>query len=77
VIERGSWPVPPVFDLIQKIGRVSQGEMDRTFNNGLGLILVVGRKCADSVRRTLGRMGEPSFVIGEIRSGARAARFSS
>ena len=77
VIERGSWPVPPVFDLIQKIGRIGQGEMDRTFNNGLGLILVVGRKCADSVRRTLGRMGEPSFVIGEIRRGARAARFSS
>ncbi|MGH7794042.1 MAG: phosphoribosylformylglycinamidine cyclo-ligase [Candidatus Binatia bacterium] len=77
VIERGSWPVPPVFDLIQKIGRIGQDEMDRTFNNGLGLVLVVGRKRADSVRRTLKRMGERSFVIGEIRSGARAARFGS
>src|SRR5207247_6601762 len=43
-IDRGSWPVPPVFDLIQKIGRVSRDEMDRTFNNGLGMILVVGKQ---------------------------------
>ncbi len=77
VIERGSWPVPPVFDLIRKIGAVEQDEMDRIFNNGLGLILVVGRKQADGVRRTLKRMGEPSFVIGTICNGARGARINS
>lgn len=71
VVERGAWPVPPVFDLIQKIGDIDRVEMDRTFNNGLGFILVVGRKFADSVRRTLGRIGERSFVVGEIRRGAR------
>ena len=77
MIERGSWPVPPVFKLIQKIGAVEQDEMDRTFNNGLGLILVVGAKQADGVRRTLNQMGEQTFVIGDIRDGARAARISS
>jgi phosphoribosylformylglycinamidine cyclo-ligase len=77
VIERGSWTVPPVFDLIQKIGAIEQDEMDRTFNNGLGLILVVGRKHADSVRQTLKRMGEKSFVIGDIRDGGRGARIGS
>jgi phosphoribosylformylglycinamidine cyclo-ligase len=77
VIERGSWPVPPVFDLIQKIGVVEQDEMDRTFNNGLGLILVVGAKQVDGVRRTLKRMGEQTFVIGDIRDGTRSARISS
>jgi phosphoribosylformylglycinamidine cyclo-ligase len=77
VMERGSWLVPPVFKLIQKIGAVEQDEMDRTFNNGLGLILVVGAKQADGVRRTLNQMGEQTFVIGEIRDGARAARISS
>lgn len=71
VVERGAWPVPPVFDLIQKIGDIDRVEMDRTFNNGLGFSLVVGRKFADSVRRTLGRIGERSFVVGEIRRGAR------
>jgi phosphoribosylformylglycinamidine cyclo-ligase len=75
VLERGSWPVPPVFELIQKIGAIERDEMDRTFNNGLGLVLVVGRELADRVRQKLQRMGEPSFVIGEIRSGARRAEF--
>lgn len=74
LLQRGSWPVPPVFDLIQKIGRVSQDEMDRTFNNGLGLILVVGRKHSGGVQAALKKMGEESFIVGEIRKGARGAR---
>ncbi len=72
-IERGSWPVPPIFDLIRKAGHVAQAEMDRTFNNGLGMILVVGKKDADGVQRTLRRMNERCFVIGEIRKGMRGA----
>jgi phosphoribosylformylglycinamidine cyclo-ligase len=70
-IERGSWPVPPIFDLIQKTGHVAQTEMDRTFNNGLGMILVIGKKDADGVLRTLKRLKERCFVVGEIRKGAR------
>jgi len=77
VIERGSWPVPPVFDLIRKLGRVAQAEMDSTFNNGLGLILVVDNKSADSVLRSLKRIGERAFVIGEIRPGLRGASMRS
>ena len=73
VIERGSWPVPPVFDLIQKLGRVAQAEMDSTFNNGLGLIVVVDQKSADGVIRSLRQIGENAFVIGEIRKGLRGA----
>jgi phosphoribosylformylglycinamidine cyclo-ligase len=77
VIERGSWPVPPVFDLIQKIGRVAQAEMDSAFNNGLGMILVVARSEADGIRSMLQKSGERSFIIGEIRRGAKGARISS
>ena len=77
VLERGSWPVPPVFDLIQKIGRIDRDEMDRTFNIGVGLVLVVARKHADGVRRTLEKLDEPAYLIGEIRNGARGARISS
>jgi phosphoribosylformylglycinamidine cyclo-ligase len=73
VVERGSWPMPPIFDLIQKLGRVAQEEMDSTFNNGLGMILVVDRNVADGVRRSLRQIGEQSFVIGEIRKGLRGA----
>ncbi|HSE85701.1 MAG TPA: phosphoribosylformylglycinamidine cyclo-ligase [Candidatus Binatia bacterium] len=76
-INRGSWPVPPVFDLIQKIGRVSRQEMDRTFNNGLGMILVVGKRHVDGVTSMLKKMRESYFLIGEIKQGRRQATFVS
>jgi phosphoribosylformylglycinamidine cyclo-ligase len=77
VLERGSWPVPPVFDLIQKLGGIDRDEMDRIFNNGLGLILVVDRKDAAGVQQVLKKMGEKSFLIGEIRNGVYGASISS
>ena len=77
VIERGSWPVPPIFNLIQKIGGVEQNEMDRTFNNGVGMILVVGARHADQIAQKLKTVGENSFIIGEIRAGTRGATIRS
>ena len=73
-IARRSWSVPPIFKLIQRFGGVAQAEMDRTFNNGLGMILVVGKKDADGVGRALEKMGEKYFVVGEIRKGERGVR---
>ncbi|MGH7817105.1 MAG: phosphoribosylformylglycinamidine cyclo-ligase [Candidatus Binatia bacterium] len=77
VIERNSWPAPPIFALIQRIGAVAQAEMDSTFNNGLGMILVVSKTEADGVMRALKGMDDKAFVIGEIRTGARGAILSS
>jgi phosphoribosylformylglycinamidine cyclo-ligase len=76
-LKRRSWPEPPVFDIIRRLGRVPQAEMDRTFNNGLGMILIVGRRSADAVVATLRDMGEPSYVVGEIRRGPRGATIST
>ena len=76
-IDRRTWPVPPVFDLIQKIGRVSRDEMDRTFNNGLGMILVVGKRHVDDVMSMLKKMRERHFMIGEIKKGRREVTFVS
>ena len=73
VIERQSWPVPVVFGMIQKIGAIAQDEMDRTFNNGLGMILVIGKSRAEAVRQAITKMGEKSYVIGEIEKGTRGA----
>jgi phosphoribosylformylglycinamidine cyclo-ligase len=77
VLKRGSWPVPPVFDLIQKLGGIHRDEMDRTFNNGLGLILVIDRKDAAGAQQELKDMGEKSFLIGDIRSGSHGAIISA
>jgi phosphoribosylformylglycinamidine cyclo-ligase len=71
VIERASWRVPPIFEMIRRAGKVSPTEMDRTFNNGLGMVLVVGKKEADKAAALLRRLKEPGVVIGEIQKGAR------
>ena len=77
MIGRLSWPVPPVFNLIQRIGGVVQTEMDATFNMGLGMIFVVAKQDADRVVGALKRIGERGFLIGEIRNGSRGATIRS
>jgi len=74
-IDRRSWSVPPIFGLIRRLGGISQAEMDRTFNNGLGMILVVGKREANGIERSLAKMGERYFRIGDIRKGARGVTF--
>ena len=76
-IDRSSWPVLPVFQLIGKFGALAQNEMDRTFNNGLGIILVVGKNNGEAVERSLKKMGEKYFLIGEIRRGEKGVSFIS
>ena len=73
VVRRGSWPVPPIFDLIARLGRIDAAEMDRTFNNGLGMIAVVPPRHADAVVAHLRRLRTPSYLIGELRRGRRGA----
>ncbi|MGH7846677.1 MAG: phosphoribosylformylglycinamidine cyclo-ligase [Candidatus Binatia bacterium] len=77
LIRRGSWPVHPIFAIIQKCGRVPLAEMDRTFNNGLGMIAVVGGDRIDLLAQRLKRMREKYFVIGEIVKGDRGVTYSS
>jgi phosphoribosylformylglycinamidine cyclo-ligase len=68
VIHRSSWPVPPVFSYIQKAGRISDQEMMRTFNNGLGLVIVVSEEEINEVLSRLSAMNETAFHIGSIES---------
>lgn len=76
-IERRAWSVPPIFDLIRRIGRVSPDEMDSTFNNGIGMILVVGKDKMNGVAGSLKKSGEPFWLIGEIRKGVRGVTLIS
>ena len=66
-IERDSWPIPPVFSWLQRLGEVEPAEMDRVFNMGLGLVMLVSPFYAESIRGQLGRLGVESWVIGEAR----------
>jgi|Deesub1362A_J573_1020465.scaffolds.fasta_scaffold00541_8 phosphoribosylformylglycinamidine cyclo-ligase len=73
-IRRGSWPVPPVFGLIQDLGGVEEAEMFRTFNMGIGFVLVVPPTEADRVVADLLAKGEPTYLIGEVVRGERNVR---
>ena len=66
VIHRGSWPVPTIFRVLQKVGMVDTAEMYRVFNMGIGLVLVVGSEQADRVIARVGELGDRAFRIGEI-----------
>jgi phosphoribosylformylglycinamidine cyclo-ligase len=65
-VRRGSWPEPPVFSWLRRIGPIEQREMDDTFNCGLGLILVVAPKQVDAALAWLARRRERAYVVGEI-----------
>ncbi len=65
-IHQGSWEVPPIFSFLQQAGNISDEEMMRTFNNGIGIIAVVPEKAASDVLALLRAMKENAFVIGEI-----------
>lgn len=68
-LQRGSWPIPPVFTWLQKLGDVEQAEMDKVFNNGIGFVMIVSRFFADSIQRQLADEGVQSYVIGDVRDG--------
>jgi phosphoribosylformylglycinamidine cyclo-ligase len=70
-VERGSWPVPPIFSLIAGLGEVDQTEMDRTFNNGLGMVGIFAPADVERALARLRRSRLPAWVIGELRAGAR------
>src|SRR6266496_86287 len=69
-VRRGSWEVPSLFRLIQKGGAVSAEEMFRTFNMGIGMVVVVAPEDLHEVEHSLERRGETSFVIGSVVGGS-------
>jgi phosphoribosylformylglycinamidine cyclo-ligase len=72
-MRRGAWEVPPLFGLIQAGGGISDDEMFRTFNMGIGMIVVVSPGDLHEVEHSLERRGETSFVIGSVVEGEGVA----
>ncbi|MCG8548791.1 MAG: AIR synthase-related protein, partial [Desulfobacterales bacterium] len=66
IIHNGSWQIPPIFDIIQKEGNVPEHDMHRTFNNGIGMVVVVPENAAQEVMDRLSAMDENAYFIGEI-----------
>jgi len=76
VIEIGSWPVLPIFEHLQTLGNVPQDEMLRTFNMGLGMLLVVPSKKFKKAQTVLERAGERAYTVGRIVKGERKVMYT-
>lgn len=76
VIELGSWPVPPIYAHMQKIGNVPQDEMLRTFNMGIGMLLVISAKKFKKAQTLLERAGEKAYTVGRIVKGDRKVMYT-
>jgi phosphoribosylformylglycinamidine cyclo-ligase len=65
-LERSSWVEPPIFAEIQRLGSVDEAEMDRVFNRGVGMVLVVAPSRVDAALVALAEAGLVSTVIGRV-----------
>jgi phosphoribosylformylglycinamidine cyclo-ligase len=76
VVEMGAWPVLPVFAHLQTIGNVPQEDMMRTFNMGIGMVLVVSAKKFKRVQSMVEKLGEKAHLIGRIVKGDRKVSYA-
>jgi phosphoribosylformylglycinamidine cyclo-ligase len=70
-IDKGSWPVLPIFTLMQRIGNVSEAEMYRTFNMGAGMVVVTSAEDREALESHLQQQGAAVFHIGRVIEGNR------
>jgi len=69
VIDINAWPVPHVFKMIKRMGKVDQNDMFETFNMGIGMVLVVDGKQEAKVMNYLAKQKEEAYMIGEVAKG--------
>jgi phosphoribosylformylglycinamidine cyclo-ligase/phosphoribosylamine--glycine ligase/phosphoribosylformylglycinamidine cyclo-ligase len=70
-VRLGSWPVPALFRLIERQGRIPAAEMYRVFNMGIGMVMIAAPQAVDGIQS---RLGEASWVIGEVRADVRGVK---
>ena len=76
VLDRGTWPVPAIFGEIRRLGRVTDEEMARVFNLGLGMVMTVDPDSADDALDALGAAGVEGAVVGRVDEGHRGVEFT-
>jgi len=76
VVDLASWTVPPIFEHLQQLGNVAEDEMLRTFNMGLGLIVVVPAEQVVKARAILNRANERHSIVGRIARGDRKVAYN-
>lgn len=75
-VERGSWPVPPVFQWLQKLGNVADAEMARVFNMGVGFAVIAAPEQEAAILDHFAAETIAAWRIGDVRSGAAGVEFT-
>ena len=71
VVQKDSYTVPPIFDLMAKKGNIDEQMMYNTFNMGIGMVLAVDPADADKVLAAVAKAGETGYVIGRVEAGEK------
>lgn len=74
IVQKGSWPIPPIFRKIQKSGQIADTEMFRTFNMGVGIVLIISPQSVPRAISLFKERGVRSWVIGHIAEGQHDVR---
>jgi phosphoribosylformylglycinamidine cyclo-ligase len=69
IVGKGSWPVHGIFNVMKSMGSIPDSEMYKTFNMGIGLVLIVSNDDSQRIVKTLKRLGESAYIIGRVEKG--------
>jgi phosphoribosylformylglycinamidine cyclo-ligase len=76
VLQRSSWMPPPIFSVLESYGRVPLEEMDKTFNQGVGMAAILGASHTDAALRLLAERGVDAWPLGEVVHGSGTVKFA-
>ncbi|MGD6777656.1 phosphoribosylformylglycinamidine cyclo-ligase [Sutcliffiella horikoshii] len=68
-VDYGTWPIPPIFNLLQEVGELDRKEMFNIFNMGIGMVLAINEEILPEVVRILEANGEKAYLIGRVKEG--------
>ena len=71
VVEKGSYPIPPIFIMMQREGNVAEEMMYNTYNMGLGMIVAVDPADVDKTMEAMRKAGDTPYVVGKIVDGEK------
>lgn len=66
IVRKGSWPLLPIFTILQEAGNIEEAEMHRTLNCGIGMVLAVPAEQTDDILIRLSGLNEKAYIIGEV-----------
>lgn len=75
-IDYGSWPILPVFGLMQRDGNITNNDMFRTFNMGIGMVLIVPQEQAEAALKLAESLGEKAYLLGRVTPGTKEVTFT-